>query len=212
MAMTVTEKEHFQRRLDERVLELTGDILREDANWQREMVKDAIAVAEQHYGIQDQLVELKKWERRRRYVDHKITTLRQSIVSGMRGMKPEDISENAPQRYGYGQRSVSVVEPFTTDDFRRYPDEAKNIMLSHADAAFKRMFKEHPIGKRLKALRDKAVDFKDRLVACATHAQLQQVWKDITNELNIITAETADRQPRKVETARNAAKTAKGKK
>ena len=59
MGMTVTEKEHFQKRLDERVTELKQEILHEDVNWRRELAKNAVEITEQHYGITEMLDELK---------------------------------------------------------------------------------------------------------------------------------------------------------
>lgn len=213
MGLTVSEKDHFKVRLNERVLELTGEILSGDQSWQRELTKQAVELTEQHYGLTEQLAELKKWNKRARAVARRVERIKTDIVAQARGMKPEHIEVTSTRHDSYGYRyqpnlmpTPALPEPFTDDDFKHYPGDSRLIIREHAQAEFKRMAREHTVGKRIAKLKEKAQEFQDRLVAAATHAQLQTTWKEITEEFNMLMEQTKERQPRKVETARNEAK------
>jgi uncharacterized protein YdcH (DUF465 family) len=204
MAMTVTEKDHFQKRLAERTKELTEDILNADTSWQRELVKEAVKLTEQHYHIQDKLEELKTWERRQTRVQRKLDEIRHEIVGAVRGMKPEHVSDEDTHRSYYGGPPPHSDSVFLDSDFAVYPGATKRIMQNHAENVYKQLLREHAVGKRLAELKRVSADFKDRLVACANHVQLSQVWKEVDEAFNIVIEETTrDRQLRKVVTTRN---------
>jgi hypothetical protein len=218
MGVTVNEKDHFKARLNERVLELNADIINQDQNRQRELTKAAVELAEQHYGIGDQLAELQKWERRARRVRRRIDRMQTEIVAHVRGLRPEhvQIASSRNSSYGYYPRNSAPVptlpDPFNDSDFARYPGDSGDIIRAHAKEEFRRMAREHAVGKQLEKLREKSQMFQDRLVAAASHIQLQTTWKEVTEEFNILMAESQERQPRKVATARNADKPQKAKK
>ena len=208
MAITVTEKEHFQSRLKMRATELYADILNSDTHWSRDLAAQAISLVEDNYGVKDMLAELVLWRRRKRKVTDKLARLETAFAAHMRGLQPDSINvtssgHNSYTRWNGGQISLELPDAFTDDDFKQYPGMAQNIMQEHARFEFRRLLKMHPVGQRLTKLRDQYHEFNDRLLGCASHAQLATIWHQLAETFNLIMEETQERQTRKIETARN---------
>jgi hypothetical protein len=207
--MTVTEKEHFKARLNEKVQELINELTAENPTWHRDVVKEAVERSEQHFNISDKLKELDSVRATHASLEEHISQLETEIVATMRGLAPEDTTPTSTP-YRYSTRP-DPAPPFVSGDFERYPHDAKQLMQSYVSLQFEQLAKVHPHGKRIHELKEKANTFKDMLLMAGTPAQLQQTWKEIINEFNIIAADTGERRLRKVETARNTPK-AKSKK
>jgi hypothetical protein len=218
MSMTVTEKEHFQRRLFERAHELHDEILEADHKWQRELAGQAVALAEEHYDIKARLEELDHERKILATASENISRIKDEITAHMRGLKPEHVSgaaknDNSYYRYSNNNDPVMLPDPFTDEDFKKYPTNGRRILRGHAEFLFKQLLKSHPEGQRLVKLREQYQDFKDRLVGVSNHTQLAQVWQDVAAAFTIIMEETKERQLRKIDTTRSeAAKPAKAKK
>jgi len=209
MSITVTDKEHFQRRLSERAADLNAEILASDATWQKELVTQAVERAEAYYNMEELLAKKQLWERRSARAATRLRQTEVEIVAHVRGLRPENVG--APDNYTYyGRNSIRLADgpvpmpiPFNDDDFNRYPTDAQKIIRLTAEAEFKSLLHMHPIGQRLMKLREQYITFQDRLVACATHTQLSMVWKELQEAFDIVMQETQSRQLRKVSTVRS---------
>jgi hypothetical protein len=199
MGLTVSEKEHFKKRVQSRVADLTADLKSKDPAWKRDLQKLAVEQLEEHFGVQELMQQLIKLRQKREQLDSKIAEVSQEIVSQMTGNKPEDLptmadQQRAQNRYSYGNAELR-------DHFKRYPGEASKLMQDYSKRQLKALVAAHPVGAKLKELEELRMDFEDRITTAGTHNQLNAVWQEIQERLGVFVEETG-RLPRRVSTAR----------
>lgn len=198
MGLTITEKEHFNKRVKDRVSLLTDQIKASDPTWKRDLQSQAIEFVEEQFGVQADMGLLEKLRDEQVSLATRVTDVERRIVATMRGLHPADCPIDDNRNVG-GYRYNSPSEIPKT--FQRYPGDAQKYMQAYCKYHLKQLKAAHPIGAQLEKLDDLRIDFEDEIAAAGSHKQLQDVWAKIKEKLGIFDADEK-RQPRKVSTAR----------
>lgn len=160
-------------------------------------MRQAQGLVEERFGVMGLMAQLMEIRRQREALAHEIDEMETLIAEQMRGRCREDL----PSRED-ANRDNYVYGSSIPEDFMRYPADVRTLMKDHCDHAFQTLKCHHPIGERLAELRRQGENCEDRLAACGSHAQLQVLWREICDELEIIESGTGRRESRKVDTTR----------
>ena len=205
MGLTVSEKQHFRDRLDSRAQELRDQIQAEKPTWKRDLVVEAQRLIEEHFGVENMMVDLEDLREERDKLDTAIRELEGGVVEKMQGRKRADLP-SADMQQSHVNRRNNYRRYHSNEDegtFDRYPGTATNIMRDHCKRQLTALIREDPVGKKLKKLEDDVALFEDQIAGCGSHGQLQKIWSEIRGALDIFELDHDEtRASRKVDTTR----------
>jgi len=135
--------------------------------------------------------------RQRRELGRQLEQLDTEIYEKIHGLLSDDAPWVEDDRRYYSRNRHERQE------FARYPENCRQPMRCQLQYEFEKLRAEHPIGRALAELKDRVDHYRDRIIACASHAKMETLWEEVVEELgNFEPSDPDARTPRKVETAR----------
>lgn len=215
MALTVSEKDHFRKRIRESAKALADSINARELNWQRDLRKIAADQIKQELGLEELLNRREEIEARRetlhekhqreeaqlkaKQTNEKVVLkdeqrdITNEIMSKLNGYEQDDSNVPTVQQGIWSTRRV---------EFTRYPGDSGTQVKQFIDMRFQALLHTHPLGQQLIALEKVRAEAEDAITTAGTHKQLHDVWEGIKEQLQIVEKGGESRQPRKVKTER----------